>query len=76
VIIEGVENERQADYFAFSADSERMYGQGYLYGHPVSIEEFNAVLAEEQSKPQAISSPVAARSANESNLRIVTSRGA
>jgi sensor c-di-GMP phosphodiesterase-like protein len=76
VIIEGVENERQADYFGLTADSERMYGQGYLYGHPVSIEEFNGVLADEQSRPQVISSPVNARSANESNLRIVTSRGA
>jgi hypothetical protein len=53
-----------------------MYGQGYLYGHPVSIEEFNGVLAEELSRLQVASSSVSARSANEGNLHIVTSRGA
>jgi sensor c-di-GMP phosphodiesterase-like protein len=38
VIVEGVETDRQADYFA--PNPPQVYGQGWLYGRPVSFEKF------------------------------------
>jgi sensor c-di-GMP phosphodiesterase-like protein len=44
VIVEGVETEHQENYFS---DNDRpMYGQGWLYGKPMSAEAFQLVLAE------------------------------
>jgi sensor c-di-GMP phosphodiesterase-like protein len=43
VVVEGVETDHQADYF--SQDTPRLYGQGWLYGHPVSAEDFHILLA-------------------------------
>jgi sensor c-di-GMP phosphodiesterase-like protein len=44
VIVEGVETDRQADYF--SPDPPQVYGQGWLYGRPVSAEEFEGLLSD------------------------------
>ena len=47
VVVEGVETYRQADYFHPGA--QRIYGQGWLYGRPVSAQDFLALLAGEQT---------------------------
>ena len=44
VIVEGVETDRQANYF--SPDPPQVYGQGWLYGRPVSIEKFEGLLVD------------------------------
>lgn len=49
VVVEGVETERQANYF-FGAETDRLYGQGWLYGRPVTAEKFLALLDKEQQK--------------------------
>jgi predicted signal transduction protein with EAL and GGDEF domain len=48
VVVEGVETDRQADYFSPST-RQRMFGQGWLYGRPVSAEEIKALLARDKS---------------------------
>jgi len=47
VVVEGVETYRQADYFHPGA--QRIYGQGWLYGRPVSAQDFLSLLAGEQA---------------------------
>ena len=42
VVVEGVETDRQADYF--SRVTQKIYGQGWLYGRPVPAEEFQILL--------------------------------
>ncbi|MGC1461117.1 MAG: EAL domain-containing protein [Terracidiphilus sp.] len=42
VIVEGVETDHQANYF--SPIPPQVYGQGWLYGRPVSIKEFEELL--------------------------------
>jgi sensor c-di-GMP phosphodiesterase-like protein len=42
VIVEGVETDHQADYF--SSEPPQIYGQGWLYGRPVSFEKFESLL--------------------------------
>ena len=44
MIVEGVETDCQADYF--SPDPPQIFGQGWLYGRPVSIEQFESLLVE------------------------------
>jgi sensor c-di-GMP phosphodiesterase-like protein len=44
VVVEGVETDRQADYF--SPETAHLYGQGWLYGRPVAAEAFNCLLAD------------------------------
>jgi sensor c-di-GMP phosphodiesterase-like protein len=48
VVVEGVETHQQADYF--STSTQRIYGQGWLYGHPVSAEEFHHLLADDRRR--------------------------
>lgn len=49
VVVEGVETDQQANYFC---DAKLpVYGQGWLYGRPVSAEEFHGMLARESEKP-------------------------
>jgi sensor c-di-GMP phosphodiesterase-like protein len=48
VVVEGVENERQANYF--SSEGQRIFGQGWLYGKPVSAGEFLGLLAEDMER--------------------------
>jgi sensor c-di-GMP phosphodiesterase-like protein len=74
VIIEGVETERQADYFALS--TEKLYGQGFLYGDPVGIEEFQGLLADGLAKPRGVPSPVIGANGTAGSLHIVNSRSA
>ncbi len=47
VVVEGVETEHQANYF--SLVEQNVYGQGWLYGRPVTAEEFRGLLAHEWS---------------------------
>ena len=44
VIVEGVETDCQANYF--SPDPPQIFGQGWLYGRPVTIEKFERLLVE------------------------------
>jgi sensor c-di-GMP phosphodiesterase-like protein len=44
VVVEGVETDRQANYFPI--DPPQIYGQGWLYGRPVSLEAFQGLLAD------------------------------
>jgi sensor c-di-GMP phosphodiesterase-like protein len=46
VIVEGIETEPQVAYFANA--SGRLYAQGWLFGHPVSIDEFLRILIEDE----------------------------
>jgi sensor c-di-GMP phosphodiesterase-like protein len=69
VVVEGVETEYQADYF--TPATEKMYGQGWLYGHPVPVEEFLGVLAKSLHRGLAPSDLPATRTANAGGLHIV-----
>lgn len=42
VVVEGIETEQQALYF--SGDNKMLYGQGFLYGRPITSEEFFRLL--------------------------------
>ena len=44
VIVEGIETEEQADYFAHAKG--RILAQGWLFGHPVPADEFIGILIE------------------------------
>jgi sensor c-di-GMP phosphodiesterase-like protein len=48
VIVEGIETDLQANYFAGQAQS--IFGQGWLFGRPVTAEQFNRLLAEDREK--------------------------
>ena len=48
VIVEGIETEEQAGYFA-SAEG-RILGQGWLYGHPVPVDELIGALVEDEMR--------------------------
>jgi sensor c-di-GMP phosphodiesterase-like protein len=48
VIVEGIETRAQANYFA--AGHENVYGQGWLFGRPVTARLFLQILDEEESK--------------------------
>ena len=48
VVVEGIETEAQADYFA--AADQRIHAQGWLYGRPVSARLFLQMLDEEEAR--------------------------
>jgi len=48
VIVEGIETRAQANYFA--SGHENVYGQGWLFGRPVTARLFLQMLDEEESK--------------------------
>ena len=48
VVVEGIETELQAAYFA--AYDQPILAQGWLFGHPASCEDFHRLLAEEDKK--------------------------
>ena len=48
VVVEGIETEQQADYFA--AYDQPILGQGWLFGYPVPADEFHRLLAEDEKK--------------------------
>ncbi len=72
VVVEGVETDYQADYFAPS--EQKIYGQGWLYGHPVTAEHFHALLGEVSSPELATPDPVEAFNAKPGALFLVGSR--
>jgi diguanylate cyclase (GGDEF)-like protein len=51
VVVEGIETDHQAEYF--SQATQTLYGQGWLFGHPVKAEEFHRLLAEDWVKALA-----------------------
>jgi sensor c-di-GMP phosphodiesterase-like protein len=57
VIVEGVETDRQANYF--SPDPPQVYGQGWLYGRPVSIKEFEGLLVSNMATALAAAAHIA-----------------
>lgn len=48
VVVEGIETEVQADYFA--ANGRKIHGQGWLYGRPVPARVFLQLLDEEDAR--------------------------
>lgn len=44
VIVEGIESTQQADYF--SSTTKKMYGQGWLFGRPMSAEALRSEIGE------------------------------
>jgi sensor c-di-GMP phosphodiesterase-like protein len=67
VVVEGVENERQANYF--STEGQRIYGQGWLYGKPVSAGEFLGVLADDMERGPVPAMPERARAPEPMGVR-------
>jgi len=51
VIVEGVETTQQADYF--SPATKKIYGQGWLFGRPMTAEAFHSELADNPLTKQA-----------------------
>lgn len=51
VVAEGVENEKQANYFSGAA--REIHGQGWLFGRPVAFQEFIQLLEEQRLKERA-----------------------
>ncbi len=72
VIVEGVETERQADYFSPATD--KMFGQGWLYGRPVPAEEFVGLLAAGRTNVLVPPEPPNAQTPKIGNLQVVGSR--
>lgn len=59
IVVEGIESEGQASYF--STDNVRMYGQGFLFGRPVSASDFFQLLGLTSCQPALMAtSPVPA----------------
>jgi sensor c-di-GMP phosphodiesterase-like protein len=58
VVVEGIESERQADYF--STNNVRIYGQGWLYGRPMPAAEFFQLLGLDGNQASAIADTIAA----------------
>jgi sensor c-di-GMP phosphodiesterase-like protein len=48
VVVEGIETEEQARYFASA--NQRIFAQGWLFGRPVPAETFHRTLAENEKK--------------------------
>ncbi len=48
VIVEGIETERQAAYFAETG--QPLFAQGWLFGHPVPAEQFHRLLAADRER--------------------------
>jgi sensor c-di-GMP phosphodiesterase-like protein len=68
VVVEGIETGQQADYF--STTGQLIHGQGWLYGHPLTAEEFLGVLDEDWSKRLLPVNSVGVRSAGQGAVRI------
>jgi predicted signal transduction protein with EAL and GGDEF domain len=69
VVVEGVETYRQADYF--SLVEQKVYAQGWLYGHPMTAEQFVDVLAGEVDLGFATTGTEVAYTTKPGALRIV-----
>jgi sensor c-di-GMP phosphodiesterase-like protein len=68
VVVEGVETNQQADYF--SAAKLPVYGQGWLYGRPVSAEEFLELLTDDVRKTPVLEALVAKPVAREASVMV------
>jgi len=51
VVVEGIETTQQADYFAVY--DQPILAQGWLFGHPVPLEEFHRLLGADEEKALA-----------------------
>lgn len=71
VVVEGVETARQADYFA--PGEQKIYAQGWLYGHAVSAEAFMALLDGEHVLVPMFAEDVSAFTTKPGALQIVGS---
>jgi sensor c-di-GMP phosphodiesterase-like protein len=72
VVVEGVETDYQADYF--SPVTQKIYGQGWLYGRPVTAEQFQAVMGDELVPALDTPGAVAAFNAKPGAVFLVGSR--
>ncbi len=63
VIVEGVETDCQADYF--SPEPPQIFGQGWLYGRPVSIDKFEGLLVDNVAATINAAAPAAKAPASE-----------
>jgi sensor c-di-GMP phosphodiesterase-like protein len=83
VVVEGIETDQQADYF--SLVQQKLYGQGWLYGRPVSAQEFHALLRHGLPvmpvtesvailEPAGVPEPVGAIDGNSGEIFLVDSR--
>jgi sensor c-di-GMP phosphodiesterase-like protein len=52
VVVEGIETEQQAEYFANY--DQPLLAQGWLFGYPVPAAEFHRILAEDMKKAQVV----------------------
>ncbi len=68
VVVEGVETNQQADYF--SAAKLPVYGQGWLYGRPVSAEEFLELLTDDVRKTPVLEAMVGKPVAREASVMV------
>jgi len=68
VVVEGIETEHQANYFF--QPTQTLYGQGWLYGHPVKVEEFLRLLAEDKEKARVPVEAPAMRNERPAAMRI------
>jgi sensor c-di-GMP phosphodiesterase-like protein len=74
VVVEGIETDQQALYF--STAQQRVYGQGWLYGRPIPINEFRTLLAENWRKAPACEDAVETQAARAGGLRVAHARTA
>jgi sensor c-di-GMP phosphodiesterase-like protein len=51
VVVEGIETEQQAMYFSAKP---RVFGQGWLYGHPIAAEDFHLLLTEQEHPTEVL----------------------
>jgi sensor c-di-GMP phosphodiesterase-like protein len=68
VVVEGIETEHQANYFF--QPTQVLYGQGWLYGHPVKVEEFLRLLVEDREKARVPVEAPAMRNERPDAMRI------
>jgi len=59
VVVEGIENQHQADYF--SQEGLIMRGQGWLFGRPVTAEEFQSLVSGDAAQTIIIPEPIPMR---------------
>lgn len=71
VVVEGVETVRQADYF--SAETQKICGQGWLYGRPVAAKDFLGLLGDGPAPEFATPDPLAAFTTRPGNMNVAGS---
>ena len=71
VIVEGVEITRQADYFL--SGQQKIYGQGWLFGRPMTAEQFLSHLTGSPLPVRSHSEGYGVRESTPGSIRVVTS---